>query len=68
MKPLTTFVLGGSGEVIAMIKPAGVEYPSEPVTRKLKLAFVATTGVPLITPSLLRLKPDGRLPPMSDHV
>jgi hypothetical protein len=34
----------------------------------VKLAFVATLGVPTITPALLRLKPEGILPAEFVHV
>ena len=39
-----------------------------PVTCTVKLAIPAAEGVPLITPPLLRLKPDGRLPALMAHV
>ena len=40
----------------------------ESVARTVKLDVPAAVGVPLITPPELKDSPDGRLPPLSDHV
>jgi hypothetical protein len=39
-----------------------------PVAFTVKLAFVATVGVPLITPALLKLSPVGNSPAVIVHV
>jgi len=66
---LAVVIVGAIGAALMVrLKLFVDESPSFPVTRTVKLAVVAALGVPLTTPPLLRLKPDGRLPDAMDQV
>ena len=53
--------------LIVRLKAFVEDRPLLPVTRTVKLAVVTTRGMPLITPPLVKLKPDGRLPEEIDQ-
>ncbi|MEI8344482.1 MAG: hypothetical protein WCG06_00240 [Candidatus Omnitrophota bacterium] len=52
----------------AKLKTFVADSPLPPMTCTVKLAFVTTPGVPLMTPPELKVKPGGRLPEKMDHV
>ena len=56
------------GPVIVRLKAFIADSMLLSVTRTVNLALVATLGVPLITPFVLKFKPDGRWPEEIDHV
>ena len=56
------------GPIIAKLKAFVVDSPLPPMTCTVKLAFVITSGVPVIAPVLLNSSPDGRPPETIDHV
>jgi hypothetical protein len=64
---LLVIMVGASAEIVRL-KTLFEKSPSLPVTRTVKLVFVAAVGVPLITPALFRFKPEGRLPAEFVHV